>query len=106
MKITKVTILRTEDSILGHLGFYHKLCSNRLWSKGDVENIRLSVSSPPEFCCDEMIHAFASAIVFGKVCSMGLNTDPNLNIVQTYAYPEGAVFNLYPINFCPSVLPK
>jgi len=54
-----------------------------------------------EPCCEEMKVALEEgAVKFGEfdVC---LNGDANINFAQCSAYPEGAVFTEYAIDFCP-----
>ena len=55
------------------------------------------------FCCDEMKTAWGEyAIGFGEYAVDRLfNCDPCVNIYRCYPYPEGAVWDMYPIQFCP-----
>ena len=54
-----------------------------------------------EFCCAKMEEAFEERfVVFGEFDSI-LNEDANVNIIRTYCYPEGAVFEEMSIERCP-----
>lgn len=56
--------------------------------------------SSVEFCCDDMKNAHENnAVFFGDYD--GISRDKNVNIAKYSPYPEGAVFDVYPISFCP-----
>lgn len=53
-------------------------------------------------CCDGMKEAWEEkAVFFGEYGEYGFNTNKSVNIAKCSPYPEGAVFNEYPINYCP-----
>lgn len=66
----------------------------------DVYEYRLLEMSEP--CCPEMKEALeADAIGFGEFHDTILNRDNHLNFADCRPYEEGAVWNEYPISFCP-----
>lgn len=63
------------------------------------EYILLEMTDP---CCQEMGNALeAEAIGFGEFHDTILNRDCNINFADCHPYPEGAVWDEYPIRFCP-----
>lgn len=55
-----------------------------------------------EYCCQEMKEALADdAIGFGEFHDTILNGDCNINFSDCRPYPEGEVWDYYPIRFCP-----
>lgn len=85
MKIVKHTRYRVRDHAY-------------LWKKGDINSIAL-ISIVP--CCDTMNSALDEDYIgFGEYDSM-LNNDANINIYHCSPYPEGAVWDVMPIIYCP-----
>jgi hypothetical protein len=63
------------------------------------EYVLLEMTEP---CCQEMKEALEDdAIRFGEFGSSFLNRDCNVNFADCRPYPEGAVWDEYPIHFCP-----
>ena len=63
------------------------------------EYILLEITEP---CCDEMKKALEDAAVgFGEFNDCILNCDCNFNFADCHPYPEGAVWDEYPIRYCP-----
>jgi hypothetical protein len=53
----------------------------------------------PVFCCEEMSAAWDTIIGFGEADV--LNQLRTVNLYKYTPYPEGAVVDEYPINYCP-----
>ena len=70
-------------------------CS-RWWRKRSAKNIRAGV---PIFCCDDMETAWGEFIHFGE--GGIINLDGSVNIYRVMGYPEGAVVDRMPIQYCP-----
>lgn len=81
---------------------------------GDVANAVLALGEKPEDiyeykllklsapCCEKMEDALdKGAIGFGEFHDTILNRDHNINFADCSPYPEGAVWEEYPISFCP-----
>jgi hypothetical protein len=56
----------------------------------------------PEFCCEEMQHAWREqAIKFGGWHGTLTQSECNISFWYWHCYPEGAAPDLLQINFCP-----
>lgn len=53
-----------------------------------------------ELCCDEMRECWGDAIKFGE-SDVSVNRFSDATLHDVHHYPEGAVYDDYPINFCP-----
>jgi len=90
MKIKSEIIYRTGEDLKFHSSYDKK--------NPEIGEIKLISTS---FCCGEMEKAWEERVVnFGEYDNI-LNRDNNVNIYKCEPYPEGAVWDEYPIKFCP-----
>jgi len=91
MKAYYKTILKGEGATLGY-PFREK-------PEAVYEYVLLEMTAP---CCIGMKEALENeAIGFGEFHDTILNCDCNINFADCHPYPEGAVWDEYPICFCP-----